>query len=143
MNSRLYSGREERWPISADVVLGTGGEGLRGIGECTTASSGGSRAKLSTGSPASLHSSASTYGQPSTPDGNIKTFAFACAHLRFFFHGTLQGFFLYSSKNHLIEEATGQMLVLLRPCLPRASFVEIHLLAKIHEIIAAYISKLS
>lgn len=63
-NSRLYSARDERWPISADVVLGKAGEAFKGIGERSIASSsGGSCSKVFTGSPAFLHSSANTYGQ--------------------------------------------------------------------------------
>lgn len=63
-NSKLYSARDERWPISADVVFGKAGDAFKGIGERSIASSfGGSCSKVFTGSPAFLHSSANTYGQ--------------------------------------------------------------------------------
>lgn len=63
VNSRLYSMREDLQPTIADAVLGTVGEGFKGIGEHLVGSSGGFRLKVSAGSAAFLHSSASTCGQ--------------------------------------------------------------------------------
>lgn len=63
VNSRLYSGWDDRKPIIPDVVLGMDGDGFRRIGERLIASSGGLCSKVSAGNPFFLHSSTNTYGQ--------------------------------------------------------------------------------